>query len=154
MHINKGWFRLKESTYLICRIIFTSLFLIISTVIWSNRRVSIYHNMNNSVSMNEITITDISKYNNDNIYHLKLENTKEDTQNIKLYIVPDVLKENINNNYIKYQINNKDIKTLNTDGMILVDKINGLEEKNIDVKLWVSDTYVGEQTYSGRIVIA
>ena len=145
---------MKESTYLICRIIFTSLFLIISTIIWANRRVSIYHHVISNVSMNDITISDIKKDSNDNIYHLKLENTKEDIQNIKLYIVPDVLKDNINNNYIKYQINDKEVKTLNTDGMILVDKINGLEEKNIDVKLWVSDTYDGNQTYSGRIVIA
>ena len=145
---------MKEETYLICRIIFTSLFLIISTIIWANRRVSIYHNFSSAVSMNEITITDISKNSNNNLYHLKLENTKDETQKIKIYIVQDVLKTNINNNYIKYQINNKEVKTLNTDGMILVDKINGLEEKNIDVKLWVSDSYEGNETYSGRIVIA
>lgn len=145
---------MKEETYLICRIIFTSLFLIISTIIWANRRVSIYHQIDNVVSMNEIMISDIKKDDINNIYHLKLENTKDDTQNIKLYIVPDVLKDNINNNYMKYQINDKEVKTLNTDGMILVDKINGLEEKELDVKLWVSDSYEGNQTYSGRIVIA
>ena len=38
--------------------------------------------------------------------------------------------------------------------MIIVDTIDGLEEKNIELKLWVSDTYNGDLSYSGRVVVA
>ena len=144
---------MKLKTYLICRIIFTTLFLIISTTIWFTRKVDVYHDVKSNVKSNQIVFSNISK-NNTEIYNLKLENTNNSKQNVKVFIVPDVMKNNLDNNYIKYQINNKDIKTLNMDGMIIVDTIDSLEEKNIELKLWVSDTYNGDLSYSGRIVVA
>ena len=144
---------MKLKTYLICRIIFTTLFLIISTMVWFTRKVDVYHDVKSNVKSNQIVFSNISK-NNTEIYNLKLENTNNSKQNVKVFIVPDVMKNNLDNNYIKYQINNKDIKTLNMDGMIIVDTIDSLEEKNIELKLWVSDTYNGDLSYSGRIVVA
>ena len=140
-------------TYLICRIIFTTLFLIISTTVWFTRKVNVYHNVDSNIISNQIVFSDISK-NDNTIYHLKLENKEEIKQKVKVYIMPDIMKNNIDNNYIKYQIDNKDIKTLNMDGMIIVDTIDSLEEKDIELKLWVSDTYNGDLSYSGRVVVA
>ena len=144
---------MKLKTYLICRIIFTTLFLIISTTVWFTRKVDVYHEVKSNIKSNQIVFSNISK-NNTEIYNLKLENTNNSKQNVKVFIVPDVMKNKLDNNYIKYQINNKDIKTLNMDGMIIVDTIDSLEEKNIELKLWVSDTYNGDLSYSGRIVVA
>ena len=144
---------MKLKTYLICRIVFTTLFLIISTTIWFTRKVNVYHDVKTNIQSNEIVFSDISK-NDDTIYHLKLENKEDNKQKVKVYIIPDIMKNNIDNNYIKYQINNNDVKTLNMDGMIIVDTIDSLEEKNIDLKVWVSDTYNGDLSYSGRVVVA
>ena len=144
---------MKLKTYLICRIIFTTLFLIISTTVWFTRKVNVYHDIESNIISNQIVFSDISK-NDNTIYHLKLENKEEIKQKVKVYIMPDIMKNNIDNNYIKYQINNKDIKTLNMDGMIIVDTIDSLEEKDIELKLWVSDTYNGDLSYSGRVVVA
>lgn len=144
---------MKLRTYLICRIIFTTLFLIISTAIWFTKKVDVYHDVQTNIQSNEVVFSDISK-NDNTIYHLKLENKESTEQKVKVYIMPDIMKNNIDNNYIKYQINNNDVKTLNTDGMIIVDTMNSLEEKNIELKLWVSDTYNGDLSYSGRVVVA
>ena len=144
---------MKLKTYLICRIVFTTLFLILSTTIWFTRKVNVYHDVKTNIQSNEIVFSDVSK-NDDTIYHLKLENKEDNKQKVKVYIIPDIMKNNIDNNYIKYQINNNDIKTLNMDGMIIVDTIDSLEEKNIDLKVWVSDTYNGDLSYSGRVVVA
>ena len=140
-------------TYLICRIIFTFLFLIISTTIWFNRRDNLYHDVKTNIIHNDIVFKDINKY-SDNIYNLKIENKDNSNQNIKVYIVPVLLKDNISNNYIKYQINDSDIKTLNMDGMIMVSDIESSETINLNLKVWVSDTYTGNLTYDGRIVVA
>ena len=74
-------------------------------------------------------------------------------QKVKVYIVSDVMKNNIDNNYIKYQINGSDVKTLNMDGMIIVDTMQSNSKKNINLKLWISDTYEGDLSYSGRVVV-
>ena len=144
---------MKLKVYLICRIIITTMFLIISTTLWFNRKIDVYHDVKTNVQSNEIIFSNISK-NDNKIYHLKLENKEESKQKVRVYIMPDIMKKNIDNNYIKYQINNKDTKTLNMDGMIIIDTIDSLEEKNIELKLWVSDTYDGDLSYSGRVVVA
>ena len=142
-------------TYLVCRIIFTTLFLVFSTVLWFTRKVEVYHFVETKVQSNEVVFAGLSKISEkeNQVYRLKLENKDDIEQKVKVYIIPDILQNNINNNYIKYQINNKEIKTLNMDGMILVDKMAGLEEKEIELKIWVSDTYTGNLSYSGRVVI-
>ena len=146
---------MKLKTYLICRIIFTTVFLIVSTYIWFNRRVEIYHNVESKFTNNLIEINDLSKSSDNNqVYHLSIENKENEEQKFKVYLIADVMKNNIKNNYIKYQINDNDIKTLNMDGMIMIDKLNSKEEKNINLKVWVSDTYDGDLSYSGRIVVA
>ena len=142
--------------YLICRIIFTSLFVIISTNIWFTRKVEVYHAVPNSVLSNEVIISDLKRQSDDddNIYKLELENKENETQDIKIYIVPSQLEESVSNNYIKYQVNNERIKTLNMDGIIIISKLEALEKKDIDLKVWLSDTYEGNLNYEGRVVVA
>ena len=142
-------------TYLICRIIFTSLFLIMSTIIWFNKNNSLYHNLDNNIKFNEIVLSDLPVINSkeNNIYKLKIENKENVKKDIKIYIVKDLLNECVSNNYIKYQINDDSIKTLNMDGMIMVDSIDARDIKSINLKIWLSDTYQGELNYSGRIIV-
>ena len=40
------------------------------------------------------------------------------------------------------------------DGMIIIDKLEGLESRDINLKLWISDTYNGDLNYNGRIVVS
>ena len=39
------------------------------------------------------------------------------------------------------------------DGMIIVDTINSRESMNINIKLWISDTYEGDLNYEGRVIV-
>ena len=64
------------------------------------------------------------------------------------------IHNNISNNYIKYSINNNDIKSLNQDGIIYLDSLEKLETKEIDLKIWISETYKGELNYNGRVVVS
>ena len=143
-------------TYLICRIIFTFVFMVISTTIWFNRRVEIYHNVESSIKSNHVIVSNLKRLNeNDNTtYTIEIENEEESEKDIKVYIVPDVMETSISNNYIKYQINNGNIKTLNMDGVIMISKLEGFTKQNIDLKLWISNTYQGDLNYEGRVIVA
>ena len=147
---------MKTRIYLICRIVFTFLFLIISTTIWFTRDTGVYHDVKTDIQSNKLVISNLKRLSeNDNTsYNLRIENKKTNEENFKVYIVPDVLATSVSNNYIKYQINDNNIKTLNMDGMILIDKLDGLESKDINLKLWISDTYPGNLNYEGRVVVS
>ena len=114
-----------------------------------------YHNLDNNIKFNEIVLSDLPVINSkeNNIYKLKIENKENVKKDIKIYIVKDLLNECVSNNYIKYQINDDSIKTLNMDGMIMVDSIDARDIKSINLKIWLSDTYQGELNYSGRIIV-
>ena len=146
----------KLRTYLICRIIFTFLFLIISTTVWFNRRVEIYHDIETKIESNDVVVSDLKRLSesDDKVYNLRINNKENDKQDIKVYIVPTVLSESAPNNYIKYQVNDGNIKTLNMDGMIMVDTIDSLETMDINLKLWISDTYQGDLNYEGRVIVS
>ena len=143
-------------TYLICRIIFTSLFVIISTNIWFTRKVEVYHVVPNNVLSHEVVISNLRRLSDDddNTYKLELENKNDDALDIKVYIVPSLVDESVSNNYIKYQVNDGNVKTLNMDGIIIISKLEALEKKDINLKVWLSDTYEGNLNYEGRIVVA
>ena len=64
------------------------------------------------------------------------------------------VKKGVNNNYLKYSINGSDIHSLNMDGVIYIDKLDSYETKNIDLKVWISDTYQGELNYNGRCIVS
>ncbi|MBQ8891549.1 MAG: hypothetical protein IJ068_01645 [Bacilli bacterium] len=142
--------------YLICRIIFTCLFLVISTNIWFKREMIVYHDVKSSIVSNEVIISNLKrqKDDDDSVYNLKLENKEDKEQDVKVYIVPDVLATSVSNNYIKYQINDGRVKTLNMDGIIIISKLESYETQDINLKLWISDTYNGDLNYEGRVVVA
>ncbi|MBR3660510.1 MAG: hypothetical protein IKN63_01210 [Bacilli bacterium] len=146
---------MKLRTYLICRIIFTFLFLIISTTVWFNRKVAVYHEVESKIESNDVIVSNLRRLseNDDKIYNLKINNNENDKQDIKVYIVPNALSESAPNNYIKYQVNDGNIKTLNMDGMIIVDTIDSHESMDINLKLWLSDTYEGNLNYDGRVIV-
>ncbi len=147
---------MKLKTYLICRIIFTFLFMVISTFFWFTRSVNIYHEVKSKIDSNEIIISNLKrlKESDDTVYNLKIENKDNNQENFKVYIVPTLVGTSVSNNYIKYQVNDNNIKTLNMDGMIIVDKLDGLESRNINLKLWISDTYDGNLNFEGRVVVS
>lgn len=146
---------MRLKTYLICRIIFTFLFLIISTTMWFKKEMNIYHQIDSKLKSNEIVITNLKKLseNESKVYNLKIENKDNTKQKVKVYIVPDAISNSISNNYIKYQINDSSIKTLNMDGMIIIDSIDSLESLEYNLKLWISDTYLGDSNYLGRVIV-
>ena len=86
-------------------------------------------------------------------YEVSLKNNTLDKQKMMVYIMKSNLNSNLTNNYIKYQINDYGINSLNMDGMVYLDNINSLEEKNINLKVWISDSYLGDTNYQGYIVV-
>ena len=144
---------MNRELYLICRIIFTSLFVTISTIVWFTRKDNIYHELNSNIEYNNIEISNLKKFGEEDItYNLKITNNEDRKRKVKVYIVSNVLSNSVSNNYIKYQVNDNTIKSLNMDGLIIISELLESETKNINLKIWISDTYSGELNYEGRVI--
>lgn len=145
---------MKYRTYLKCRIVFTSLFLIISTIVWFNRDTNLYHQVDSNLESSEVILSNFNKEVNFSNYTLNIKNKDNNQKDYKVYLISDIMKNNISNNFIKYQVNDDSIKTLNMDGMIIIDKIEGNSSKDINLKFWISETYNGNLSYDGRIIVS
>lgn len=153
----------KEIRYHILSIVYTTLFLIISTTYWYFNIQGIQDNIDNdlkqmAVVSNEIKLDSLKQLSDNetkylNSYDVSLTNQTNELKRVKVYIMKTNLNTDLTNNYIKYQINDYYINSLNMDGMIYLDNLNGLEEKNINLKIWISDTYQGDTNYQGYIVV-
>ena len=141
-------------------LIFTTIFLIGSTTYWYFNIKGIQDNLDdyNIHVTNEIKLDNLKQVSDKETnslasYEVSLKNNTLDKQKMMVYIMKSNLNSNLTNNYIKYQINNYGINSLNMDGMIYLDNINSLEEKNINLKVWISDSYLGDTNYQGYIVV-
>ena len=146
----------------IMSIITTLLFLIVSTYCWFNlRNREIYETYvpeNVSIS-SEVVLNSLEKISDDNIanlngYDFTISNTGNKTEDFKIMIIGDLLQKNVSNNYIKYSINNNKVRSLNMDGIIYIDNLNESETKDINLKIWISDTYQGDLGYNGRVIVS
>lgn len=152
----------KNMIYHISSIIYTSLFLIISTYIWFYiKDFNIYKDIqdtnisvSSNIQFNSLSQANEKDLNNINSYSFDIKNTSNETQNIKISIVPNMLTNNVSNNYVKYIINNEPVKSLNTDGVIYIANIEDEEIKNIKLKIWISETYTGDLNYNGRVIVS
>ena len=150
----------KLIRYYIINIIYTTIFLIGSTTYWYFNIKGIQDNLDdyNIHVVNEIKLDNLKQVSDKETnslasYELSLKNNTFDKQKMMVYIMKSNLNSNLTNNYIKYQINNYGINSLNMDGMVYLDNIHSLEEKNIDLKVWISDSYLGDTNYQGYIVV-
>lgn len=153
----------KFFVYHLTSIIYTTLFLIISTTYWYFNIRGIQDNIDAdlkqmAVVSNEIKLDNLKQLNDNetkylNSYDVSLTNQTNEKRKVKVYIMKSNLNKNLTNNYIKYQINDYNINSLNMDGMIYLDNLNSLEEKNINLKIWISDSYIGDINYQGYIVV-
>lgn len=150
----------KLIRYYIINIIYTTIFLIGSTTYWYFNIKGIQDNLDdyNIHVVNEIKLDDLKQVSDKETnslasYEVSLKNNTFDKKKMMVYIMKSNLNSNLTNNYIKYQINDYGINSLNMDGMIYLDNINSLEEKNIDLKVWISDSYLGDTNYQGYIVV-
>lgn len=150
----------KLIRYYIINIIYTTIFLIGSTTYWYFNIKGIQDNLDdyNIHVVNEIKLDNLKQVSDKETnslasYEVSLKNNTLDKQKMMVYIMKSNLNSNLTNNYIKYQINNYGINSLNMDGMIYLDNINSLEEKNINLKVWISDSYLGDTNYQGYIVV-
>ena len=150
----------KLIRYYIINIIYTTIFLIGSTTYWYFNIKGIQDNLDdyNIHVVNEIKLDNLKQVSDKETnslasYEVSLKNNTLDKQKMVVYIMKSNLNSNLTNNYIKYQINNYGINSLNMDGMVYLDNINSLEEKNIDLKVWISDSYLGDTNYQGYIVV-
>ena len=148
--------------YHITSIICTTLFLIISTIYWYFNIRGInkidYNLQQMAVVSNEIKLDSLKQVSdketkNLNSYDVSLSNLTTEKRKFKVYIMKSNYNKTLTNNYIKYQINDNCINSLNMDGMIYLDDLNSLEEKNINLKIWISDSYLGDINYQGYIVV-
>lgn len=150
----------KLIRYYIINIIYTTIFLIGSTTYWYFNIKGIQDNLDdyNIHVVNEIKLDNLEQVSDKETnslasYEVSLKNNTLDKQKMMVYIMKSNLNSNLTNNYIKYQINDYGINSLNMDGMIYLDNLNSLEEKNINLKVWISDTYLGDTNYQGYIVV-
>ena len=150
----------KLIRYYIINIIYTTIFLIGSTTYWYFNIKGIQDNLDdyNIHVVNEIKLDNLKQVSDKETnslasYEVSLKNNTLDKQKMMVYIMKSNLNSNLTNNYIKYQINNYGINSLNMDGMVYLDNINSLEEKNINLKVWISDSYLGDTNYQGYIVV-
>ena len=153
----------KFFVYHLTSIIYTTLFLIISTTYWYFNIRGIQDNIDAdlkqmAVVSNEIKLDNLKQLSDNetkylNSYDVSLINQTNEKRKVKVYIMKSNLNKNLTNNYIKYQINDYNINSLNMDGMIYLDNLNSLEEKNINLKIWISDSYIGDNNYQGYIVV-
>ena len=150
----------KLIRYYIINIIYTTIFLIGSTTYWYFNIKGIQDNLDdyNIHVVNEIKLDNLKQVSDKETnslasYEVSLKNNTFDKQKMMVYIMKSNLNSNLTNNYIKYQINNYGINSLNMDGMVYLDNINSLEEKNINLKVWIRDSYLGATNYQGYIVV-
>lgn len=150
----------KLIRYYIINIIYTTIFLIGSTTYWYFNIKGIQDNLDdyNIHVVNEIKLDNLKQVSDKETnslasYEVSLKNNTLDNQKMMVYIMKSNLNSNLTNNYIKYQINDYGINSLNMDGMVYLDNINSLEEKNINLKVWISDSYLGDTNYQGYIVV-
>ena len=150
----------KLIRYYIINIIYTTIFLIGSTTYWYFNIKGIQDNLDdyNIHVVNEIKLDNLKQISDKETnslasYEVSLKNNTLDKKKMMVYIMKSNLNSNLTNNYIKYQINNYGINSLNMDGMIYLDNLNSLEEKNINLKIWISDSYLGDINYQGYIVV-
>ena len=141
----------KEKIFLMTRIIITILFLTFSSYIWFNLKDFTVYKTNtreNIIVSENITFSSLKQVSDNDVlkieeYNFQIENKAVNNQNIKITIVPDVIQNNISNNYLKYIINDGEIHSLNMDGIVYIDNIEKEEIKDISLKIWISDTYKG-----------
>ncbi len=150
----------KLIRYYIINIIYTTIFLIGSTTYWYFNIKGIQDNLDdynihvvNEIKLNNLEQVSDKETNSLASYEVSLKNNTLDKQKMMVYIMKSNLNSNLTNNYIKYQINDYGINSLNMDGMIYLDNLNSLEEKNINLKVWISDSYLGDTNYQGYIVV-
>lgn len=151
----------KNMMYHITSIVLTTVFLISSTYYWFFVREVTYYQeiVNDNIVANEIEFITLNKVSDKDIvmldgYVLKIQNNGNEKEDIEVYIIPNLLFNNVSNNYIKYQINDGNIRSLNSDGMIYVSHLNCLEEEDINLKIWLSETYMGDLNYNGRVIVS
>ena len=142
-----------KKSYLILQIIYTFIFLISSTYIWFfGKENNIYQKVSTNIFMDPIEFTSLA--NESSMYQFTIENKETTKQKVTISIVPNLLQNNISNNYIKYQLNGDSIRSLNMDGIIYINSLESLEKKDIELKLWISDSYTGPLNYNGRIIVS
>lgn len=152
----------KEMIYHISSIIYTSIFLIVSTYLWFYvKDFNIYKDIQdkNIIVSRDIKFNSLSQVSDNEIntldgYNFDIQNISDTKQDIKISIVSDMLTDNVSNNYVKYMINNRNIHSLNTDGIIYIDDIDTNETKTINLKIWLSETYLGNLNYNGRVIVS
>ena len=143
-------------------LIYTTIFLIGSTYYrFCIKDFSVYREvLNNNIVVSEnINFTSLEVRDEDDIstlngYSFDISNQGNSKQNIKISIIPNLLTDNVSNNYVKYMINNTSVHSLNMDGVIYIDNIDEMETKNINLKIWISDTYSGDLNYNGRVIVS
>lgn len=148
----------REIVYHISSIICTLIFLIGSTYYWFFIRDFDVYAMSlqraNIVVSNDIYIKSLTKSQDEVIpYKFSITNQSEEVKTVKISVIPDY-QTKLSNNYIKYTVNNeKYVRSLGMDGVIYITNLEGLEEKDFSLKLWVSETAPEGLDYDARVVI-
>ena len=144
-------------------IITTLVFLIASTYCWFNYKgleVSYQDyektgiKVSDSIAFNNLVQVKDQDINKIKPYNFTISNITDNKEDVKITIVSDLLEDSVSNNYLKYSINDGSINTLNMDGVIYIDSLDNKETKDINLKVWISETYQGNLNYKGRVIVS
>ena len=140
-------------------IIYTSLFLITSTIYWYYNIKDMYSSIYKEMYQDTFTIqiNNLEKVNSQNInnvksYKINLKNEEEDHE-YKIFLISNNYNSSLTNNYIKYQINDLPVNSLNMDGLLYLNYLTKDKEEEINLKIWISDTYDGNTNYQGSLIV-
>lgn len=132
-----------------------------------NYKSSLQTNVNNQtftysselVTLTESNIMNKEKGLKSDIRTIRIfNNTRDDTEYRVILENDDIsctCTEKIPTNYIRYSLDGKTVKTITEDNQtIYKGKIKSLSSKNIEIRLWVDESFSGSQEhYHGRFIV-
>ena len=137
-----------DNLRIILSIIFTLIFFIGATYLWSNLNKnyafanSILNNNNKQVILME-NIDICSDIDSNNLlgYNVTITSNYEDNRNYNVKLVND----SIDNQDIHYSINDGDIMVLNNDNTIINRNIDSQGEHTYKLKVWLTNEYIDNE---------
>lgn len=165
---------MSEIRSYIISIICTIAFFMVGSIMWYQLHLN-YKSVNNTLNnlqevqvYENIVLKDLKQVSDKEAsklesYRFVLSNNDTLSKKISIKLIDDYYNKynsnyKIDNNYIKYMIkkdNGKysNVRSLNMNGEIYFDNLDGNSECVYEIKLWVTDNYQDEFNYHGNLVI-
>ena len=131
---------------------------------YSNSLQTSVNNQTFTYSSELVTLTSSNVMNkekglNSDIRSIRIYNNNPEDVEYRVILKYDEISctctEKIPVNHIRYSLDGKTVKSLTEDNQVITSgKIKGLSNKNIEIRLWIDETFEGkEEHYHGRFIV-